>query len=258
MEESKIISGYLECDDIIMKISSFDDVQSFIAKYGKSVKEITEIELDALSEFDFRIFPKEQWITDDCNIIYIPNPLILLIGNAIPSYKTKKRTIAIANKAFSFKERTRSNVLNNIVLNDSLIIIGSYAFAYNSFLQSIIMSKTIIKIGGSAFKECRSLYSVALPDSLKYIGEKAFQKSGLKSIILPSKVREIGSYAFAYCDDLTTVCFNGIPTVLGSGIFEGCKSITEIRIPQGSIEYFVRELITIENDKFVEEVWGVF
>lgn len=63
------------------------------------------------------------------------------------------------------------------------------------------------------------------------IGSYAFYYSSIESVVLPSKVTAVGSYAFAENPSLTTCIFDKNLTSIGSYAFSGCKKLTDIIIP---------------------------
>ena len=202
------IQGYLECDGSIVRISSLEDIKNFITKYGKTVNEISDLELEELTNGKR---DANNCITDDCDVSYKNNPLVLLsrpYRRDIENYKIKEGTVAIANGAFlpdtTTWELTR---LRNILFPDSLIAIGESAF------------------------RCCNIGQLKLPDSLKYIG----------------------SYAFAGCNQLERIEFNGLPVSIGSEVFSGCTALKEIVIPQGSSDFFEKELFPISRELFIEK-----
>ena len=69
------IQGYLECDGSIVRISSLEDIKNFITKYGKTVNEISDLELEELTNQKYNA---NDCITDDCGVTYKNNPLVLL------------------------------------------------------------------------------------------------------------------------------------------------------------------------------------
>ena len=220
------IQGYLECNGSIVRISSLEDIKNFITKYGKTVNEIPDLELEELTNQKYNA---NDCITDDCGVTYKNNPLVLLSssGDAIENYKIKEGTVAITNKAF-------------------------YSNDIRISLKNILIPDSVIAIGESAFYRCR-IGQLKLPDSLKYIGSRAFNWSKIKSISFPKNIQKIGSYAFAKCEQLERIEFNGLPKSIGSEVFSGCKALKEIVIPQGSSDFFEEELFPISRELFIEK-----
>ena len=225
-DDERKIQGYLECDGSIVRISSLEDIKNFITKYGKTVNEISDLELEELTNQEYNA---NDCITDDCGVTYKNNPLVLLSssGDAIENYKIKEGTVAITNKAF-------------------------YSNDIRISLKNILIPDSVIAIGESAFYRCR-IGQLKLPDSLKYIGSRAFNWSKIKSISFPKNIQKIGSYAFAKCEQLERIEFNGLPKSIGSEVFSGCTALKEIVIPQESSDFFEEELFPISRELFIEK-----
>ena len=88
-DDERKIQGYLECDGSIVRISSLEDIKNFITKYGKTVNEISDLELEELTNRDH---DAKKRITDDCNITSKNDPLVLfskIYGLEIENYKIK-------------------------------------------------------------------------------------------------------------------------------------------------------------------------
>ena len=221
------IQGYLECDGSIVRISSLEDIKNFITKYGKTVNEISDLELEELTNRDH---DEKKRITDDCNITSKNDPLVLFsktYGLEIENYKIKERTVDLATKLFRCSDKEVP--LKNVLIPDSVIAIGDYAF-FNC------------NIGQLKF-----------PDSLKHIGTLAFYWNKIKSISFPKNILSIGDSAFGECKELERIEFNGLPMSIGSEVFSGCTAMKEIVIPQGSSDFFEEELFPISRELFVEK-----
>ena len=79
-------------------------------------------------------------------------------------------------------------------------------------------------MGDYAFEGFRNLIDIKLPQTLTKIGTWAFSRTGLQKLVIPDKVTSIGSDAFSYCEDLTTVILGkGLKTV-SSGAFYCTKA----------------------------------
>ena len=225
------IQGYLECDGSIVRISSLEDIKNFITKYGKTVNEISDLELEELTNRDHNV---NDCITDDCGVTYKNNPLVLLSKpyrsdrRDVENYKIKEGTVAIAHHAFNAVHGERT-LLKNVQIPDSVIAIGKLAFC-NCCIEQL-----------------------KLPDSLRYIGSYAFHQNEIKSISFPKNIQKIGSYAFAKCEQLERIEFNGLPKSIGSEVFSGCTALKEIVIPQGLSDFFEKELFPMSRELFIEK-----
>jgi hypothetical protein len=82
--------------------------------------------------------------------------------------------------------------LRGITLPSTLTVINRGLFEGCSALEQVMINGAIRSIGDMAFFGCSALGSINLPESLQYIGFRAFYSSGLRSIIVPSKVEGYG------------------------------------------------------------------
>lgn len=76
-----------------------------------------------------------------------------------------------------------------------------------------------------------------MPDSITKIGDFAFAYSGLTSVTIPSSVTNIEMQSFGYCKSLTSVTFNGTPSLIRSDAFYNCSALSTINVPwaQGAV-----------------------
>ena len=97
-------------------------------------------------------------------------------------------------------------LLTELVIPDSVTIIGDYAFYGCTSLTSVVIPDSVTSIGDLAFYDCTSLTSVVIPDSVTSIGDYAFGGcTSLTSVVIPDSVTSIGDYAFRYCYKLVEV-----------------------------------------------------
>ena len=250
METKRNIQGYLECDGTITKITSLEDIKAFVAKFGKSVDEITEFELDKLTENNCE---KDNPFVDDCGVRYYTNPLRVASVSmpGFENYKVREGTVAICKSAFSLKN---NNLIKAMYLSDSVIVIGPNAFFCNRALRTLRLPRNLLKIGDGAFYGCCGLLSVSLPHTLRVIGAKAFEECSMNEMVIPSSVRKVGSHAFRECSKLKEVTFEGAPEEINSGIFDRCTSLEKVIVPKGSKDYFTTVLFPLGSDKIVEKL----
>ncbi|MDX6181217.1 leucine-rich repeat protein [Flavobacterium sp. Fl-77] len=87
---------------------------------------------------------------------------------------------------------------------------------------------TVTSIGDEAFRSCIGLTSISFPSTVTSIGGYSFaEASNLASITMGVNVTSIREYAFADTA-LTTVSLGSSVTVIGNGVFSGCRSLETV------------------------------
>ena len=113
--------------------------------------------------------------------------------------------------------------LESVVLPSGVTEIGQNAFAYCVSLEIVNLTDSLETIGSGAFRSCISLTDTTpdsgtiLPEYVVTIGESAFVRSGLSGNLSLPSLLGLGSYAFAYCGNLTCVSFGNVSVNTGTG-----------------------------------------
>jgi len=125
-------------------------------------------------------------------------------------------------------------MIRSLVVADGITSIGNYAFSSLQNLVEVHLPESVKSIGENAFSGCSSLESIKLPDGISKIADYTFYRcESLKKIVLPANLKEIGTRAFAYCTELTTIDLpDGFESLSGYWIFQGCTSLTFIRLSE--------------------------
>lgn len=143
------------------------------------------------------------WEGEDENEVYAGRWFLGLKDVTATTLNLREDTIGIANYALVYNEALQGN----IVLPNSVKIIGNAAFAYSKCIN-VVLGSGVETIGEAAFANCEDLASVILgsydfvsgeliESSLKTIGNNAFQDcKSLADIEIPNTVTSVGSYAF--------------------------------------------------------------
>ena len=114
--------------------------------------------------------------------------------------------------------------VENVLLPEGLISIGSGAFRGCRKLTTITIPQSVTNIGLSAFNSCTNLQSITLPDALESIDDWAFGNCpSLKSVVIPKGVREIDCSAFQFCPNLTSIVVSEDNPIYDSR--ENCNAI---------------------------------
>lgn len=152
-----------------------------------------------------------ELISDKASIetFIVPNGLTTL-GNVFSGCNIKK---VYASDVESW--------LNLVFLEEGANPLNAYTLSSNSLppllyfdgnlVENVVVPNTITNIGNYAFDNCRSLASITIPDGVTSIGTLAFFFTSLTSITIPDSVTSIGVRAFSDCENLRNI-------VVGSGI----------------------------------------
>ena len=130
------------------------------------------------------------------------------------------------------------NISGDIVIPESIIVnnkkydvteISTNAFLDNRKLTSVVMPNSIVSIGNYAFRFCSNLTHVTLPNSLKYSGGCMFGDcNSLASIVFPELTKRIGCYMFYDCTSLVSITLNASLEFIGEMAFGRCKNLKHI------------------------------
>lgn len=99
-------------------------------------------------------------------------------------------TMRIGNAAFSDCPNLTS------VKWDSMLAIPQETFKNCNILNDVVIDDSVTAIGVRAFSKCGLNY-INMPQSLVFINTGAFENNSFNSLNFPSYVRKIGAYAFA-------------------------------------------------------------
>ncbi|MBQ9795582.1 MAG: leucine-rich repeat domain-containing protein, partial [Clostridia bacterium] len=145
-------------------------------------------------------------------------------------------TVVLPTQLQSIEENAFSNCgkLVNISLPSGLQSIGISAFYNCSSLLSITLPNQLISLGKNAFVGCQSLSEVNFEKNtiLKELGVNVFLLSGIKNIIIPKSIENIGYQAFA-SSSLETISFEEGSELknIEESAFIGCESLKEVNFP---------------------------
>ncbi len=159
--------------------------------------------------------------------------------------------------------------LTSVTVPNNVTSIGSSTFQSCSSLTNVTVGNRVVSIGSSAFWNCGGLTSVAIPNSVTSIGDYAFTKcsrltaitvealysfySSVEGVLfnqsqttlvaypmgrtgsytVPDSVTNIGSGAFCYCTNLTSVTIPNSVTSIGYVAFAACDSLASVTIGNG-------------------------
>lgn len=136
-------------------------------------------------------------------------------------YVIKEGTEVICDHAFSCSS------IRNIVIPDSVIVIGERAFNECTSLKYVDIGKGVKIIKTFAFGSCNTLENVNISNSITKISKFAFYGCfGIKEFIIPKTVEYIGKSAFQFCRNLKAVYIPDSVKYIGFKAFNDCQWIT--------------------------------
>lgn len=136
--------------------------------------------------------------------------------------------------------------------------IGTYALSNNDVVDAIIVPDTVTTIGAYAFAFNYELETIDLGEGVTYIGDDAFMSCAQLSFVsIPEGVVRMGNGIFAYCDSLEIVELPVSLNEVGSNVFASCYWLTDIYYGGGEED---RWNITVGayNDRFYESTWHYY
>ena len=145
----------------------------------------------------------------------------------IPEEIDKKTVVSIGESAFETLQVTK------ITVPKTVTTIKNYAFRQNIYLEKVEILGEIKTIPTGLFSFCVSLTEFEIPSSVEIIGENAFGGTGLKEVVLPDSVKEVGNYAFYNCVHLKTFKGGSGLEKLGANALGDCISLTDITLNEG-------------------------
>lgn len=132
--------------------------------------------------------------------------------------------------------------LQEINIPDLVYYIGSSAFKNCKNLRSVHLPDTFLSIDSEMFSHCFSLKEINIPKSLTRIGDEAFRYTAIEKLNLQQEIEIIGRHAFASMYDLKTIKLPSCLKEIKQGTFKDCESLKRIEFPTS--------LKTIETSAF--------
>ena len=198
-------------------------------------------------------------ITDDGELLSSNNNLLLIDSEG--TLVVPDMVKIIGQGAFSGVEN-----LKTIIIPESTIEIGNYAFANNKAIEKVIIQgENLKRIGSYAFDQASNLQEINLPNSISEIGILAFRNTSLSEVIIPQNLNELYTETFAFCSKIKKVvlqkgmksikekCFYNtsiesiqIPSTIESidaMAFSGCNKLTKIDVSQNNNFVFENQML---------------
>lgn len=124
------------------------------------------------------------------------------------------------------------NASGEITISESQTTIEDNTFRSCENLK-INLHDNIIKIGSYSFYRCSLLETEKLPSKLLELGTYAFQNSGIKIKEIPEGIQKIPNYCFFQCNSIETLQIGDNVTVIDTYAFRYCNNLKSVEIGTG-------------------------
>lgn len=142
----------------------------------------------------------------------------LYVGRNIDYTYKNSQHVPFYNKAL-ITDVTISDIGNVTYLND-------YFLFGASSLNSLIVPNSVLTVGKYAFADCSSLESISLSNNLSILNEGLFQNDvALKSLIICSAIKEIDKYVLGNCPALAELTLQDSNDALKVGVSAPSKGM---------------------------------
>lgn len=216
-------------------------------------KEPVVIVPDGVTEIKIRVFDDKSFIRK----IILPDSVTIIGTQAFRDCSNLTQlNIPSGVTVIPNEMCQRCYSLESIVIPEGVTEIGDNAFAgngtnhYYSALAHVELPDSLLRIGSSAFAKCRNLLDLRLPDGLQEIGTNAFDSTALRKISIPAGVKTLSDGIFNGATGLEELRLeNGLETI-ENGFIGGNECLKRLYIP-GTVTSIEQEALdkNLPSDK---------
>ncbi len=122
--------------------------------------------------------------------------------------------------------------IKSVVVSDGITSLGTFAFNYCNNLATASLPNSLTKIGRNTFAALATdicgLTKISIPSKVTEIGQYAFAHTQIASLTVPRSVTSVGNYVCYECSELAEVRYEG--KVIGAYMFMGCTALVNFTI----------------------------
>ncbi len=122
----------------------------------------------------------------------------------------------------------------------AVTVLGGFSFAGCNTLTSVTIPDSVTTLEGEVFQECKNLSRVIMGNGVKSIGRYAFLNCPIQNYTVYDNAKYIGNKTNPYAvllkatsEKITSCKVHKDTKVILDNSFWGCKSLTDITIPNG-------------------------
>jgi len=231
---SQIPDSSLRKNIHITKFPSLNDIKMLGASSFRSCTQLKSVKLpDSLIKIGDLAFSGCEQLRE----IHLNSGIIELGHRFIAYTKVKEIVIPCTVKKMEYA-LDRASFIKTVVFENGIKAIPDKAISPSypnekMRIENIILPNTVEVIGRDAFLNCVFLQDINIPNSVITISEFSFDGCvGLIKVTIPDTVEEIKEGAFVNCKQLTQITLGKNLKILGFGVFAN-TSIKTIYLPMG-------------------------
>ncbi len=161
-------SSFEGCN-LLTSIKIPDSVTSIKTCAFENCSLLTEVIVpDSVEEIGVSVFEGTPFLENQTSDVKYAGKCVIKCSEDATKAELKSDTIGIASCAF-----IGCDSLTEIIIPDSVRVIGEQAFAFSS-IKSIVIPNGVTSIEGATFAYCESLKEITIPASVKNIGYDVF------------------------------------------------------------------------------------
>ena len=165
--------------------------------------------LEQLREIGYNVFGNTQlwqnyWKDEARGDLWIVNGILICGHHCTGTVVIPDNVKKIASLAFHTPDEIESR-LEKVIIPDSVVQIGTSAFAYCRALTTVRMEDSVTRIGVHAFEGCLKLTDIRLSNTLTDIDRVFSYCKALERLTLPTSLEKLGEHAFEHCTKLKTL-----------------------------------------------------
>ncbi len=216
-------------------------------KLDAQMSSSTTITSETLADYTFACDPKLTSVTNWSNEVKSIGPYAFYGAGFTTFTMPETCNVSVGNYAFAecvnLKVFNAPNHVNNVKNENQYYYLGTHALK-NTAIENFDVPEGVLAVAPNLFMGCEKLKSVTLPSTLKNVRSNSFEGCiSLTSIDIPEGVEWIYASAFLNCTSLTHITIPTTLTKIMRNAFEGCTVLTDVVLYEG--------IDVIEADAFV-------
>lgn len=155
-----------------------------------------------------------------------------------------------------FAARLGENLIGNVTLPESVIVIGDRAFAETNITECIF-PQNLTSIGSYAFYKCPNLQRIIIPDSVTTLGSYSYHMTNdFTELRLSENLTELTNSAFRIANLLTSVTIPAKITKINTNNFFTVPLLENFYLKGNNVTFSSSSIFGTHNDKL--KIWVNF